>query len=83
MEERGVFDLVHLFVTPNAMTMGLGRALFAAAATRAREQGGIRLTILSDPNAAAFYRHIGAYDLGNAPSDSIPGRVLPLLAYRL
>jgi predicted N-acetyltransferase YhbS len=83
MEEDAAFDLVHLFVEPDLMARGIGRALFDAAASRARERGGDTLIILSDPDAAAFYRRMGAQDLGDAPSDSIPGRKLPLLAYRL
>jgi predicted N-acetyltransferase YhbS len=83
MKQDGAFDLVHLFVEPNLVTSGIGRALFHAATDRAREHGGDTLIILSDPNAAAFYRRMGAQDQGEAPSDSIPGRKLPLLAYRL
>ena len=37
-----------------------------------------RLTILADPFAAAFYAHTGARRVGEAPSDAIPGRLLPL-----
>jgi GNAT superfamily N-acetyltransferase len=83
MEEGGVFDLVHLFIEPDFIKSGLGRALFDAAATLARARAGRILTILADPNAAGFYRRMGARDLGDAPSDSIPGRTLPLLAYDL
>jgi predicted N-acetyltransferase YhbS len=83
LEEDRTFDLAHLFVDPETMTSGIGRALFAAAADRARHRGGHMLMIVSDPNAAAFYRRIGARDLGDAPSESIAGRRLPLLAYRL
>ena len=37
------------------------------------------MTIEADPDAAPFYRRIGARDVGTAPSGSIPGRELPLL----
>jgi hypothetical protein len=37
------------------------------------------LAILSDPNAAPFYERMGAVPAGDAPSDAIPGRRLPLL----
>ena len=36
-----------------------------------------RLTILADPFAAAFYEHTGARRVGEAPSDAIPGRLVP------
>ena len=39
-----------------------------------------RLTILSDRYAAAFYERNGAIRTGVAPSDTVPGRMLPLFA---
>lgn len=76
-------DLDALFVDPPAIGAGAGRALFAAAAALARRRGARRLTILADPHAAAFYERLGATFLRNAPSDAIPGRVLPLYEYDL
>ena len=38
----------------------------------------MRLTILADPHAAGFYERNGARQIGEAPSDAIPGRSLPL-----
>jgi N-acetylglutamate synthase-like GNAT family acetyltransferase len=79
----GVFDLLHMFVEPDAIGGGVGQVLFLAIAALARECGAKRLSILSDPNAAAFYEHMGAKRIGDAPSDAIPGRVLPLLEFDL
>ena len=62
---------------------GAGRALFDAAAALARRFSARRLTILADPNAAAFYERMGARFVRNAPSDAIPGRTLPLYEYDL
>lgn len=76
-------DLDALFVDPPAMGSGAGRALFAAALDLARGLGAQRMTILADPNAAAFYERMGARFLRNAPSDAIPGRTLPLYEYDL
>jgi GNAT superfamily N-acetyltransferase len=70
-------DLDVLFVDPPAIGSGAGRALFDAAVALARRQGARRMTILADPNAAAFYERMGARFLRNAPSDAIPGRSLP------
>lgn len=78
-----VADLDALFVDPPAIGGGAGRALFDAAAALARKQGASRMTILADPNAAAFYERMGARYLRNAPSDAIPGRTLPFYEYDL
>ena len=76
-------DLDALFVDPPAIGSGAGRALFGAAVRLARSLGARRMTVLADPNAASFYRCMGARFLRNAPSDAIPGRVLPLYEYDL
>ena len=76
-------DLDALFVDPPAIGSGAGRLLFDAALTLARQQGAQRMTILADPNAAAFYERMGARYLRNAPSDAIPGRTLPFYEYDL
>ena len=73
-------DLLKLFVEPCALRSGTGRALFAWATDVARKLGARRLTIDADPDAAPFYRRMGAYDVGQSPSGSIPGGMLPKLA---
>lgn len=72
-------SLDKLFVEPDVLRMGAGRALFDWAADAAREEGARSLTIEADPDAAPFYRRMGARDAGFAPSGSIPGRLLPRL----
>jgi GNAT superfamily N-acetyltransferase len=79
----GVYDLVHLFIEPSAMLGGVGRRLFEAAANKAKADGARRLVIQSDPHAVGFYRRLGATDAGEAPSDSVPGRMLPMLHLEL
>ena len=76
-------DLDVLFVDPPAIGSGAGRALFEAAVGLARSLGAARITILADPNAAAFYERMGVRFLRNAPSDAIPGRTLPFYEYDL
>jgi len=76
-------DLDVMFVDPPAIGSGAGRVLFEAAVALARALGSRRMTILADPNAAAFYERMGAHFLHNAPSDAIPGRTLPLYEYDL
>jgi GNAT superfamily N-acetyltransferase len=76
-------DLLKLFVEPSALRSGTGKALLAWATGVAKKLGATRLTIEADPDAAAFYRRMGAYDVGQAPSGSVPGRMLPKLAMNL
>ena len=77
------WELEKLFVDPLAMGHGLGARLFAWAVRKVAESGGNLLVIAADPDAAAFYRRMGAVDIGMTPSGSIPGRNLPLLHYRI
>ncbi len=76
-------ELGMMFVDPLAMGRGAGRALFEASATLARRLGARRMAILADPNAASFYERMGARWVGQAPSDAISGRTLPLFEYDL
>jgi GNAT superfamily N-acetyltransferase len=76
-------DLQKLFVEPAALRGGVGRALFDWATEAAREMGASRMIIEADPDAAPFYRRLGARDVGVAPSGSIAGRMLPKLALEL
>jgi GNAT superfamily N-acetyltransferase len=77
--EPGTLDLDKLFIEPRHIRGGFGRVLMDWASAEARRRGATRLTILADPNAAAFYERCGAQPIGEAPSDAIPGRVIPLL----
>jgi GNAT superfamily N-acetyltransferase len=76
-------DLLKLFVEPGALRSGTGKALLAWATDAAKKSGAAKLTIEADPDAAPFYRRLGAYDVGQAPSGSVPGRMLPKLAINL
>lgn len=68
-----------LFIEPAAIRTGAGRQLFGWAVAAACERHAARLWIEADPDAANFYRRMGATDDGVVPSESIPGRVLPRL----
>jgi GNAT superfamily N-acetyltransferase len=76
-------DLLKLFVEPTALRSGIGRSLFAWAAELAASRGADHLVIEADPDAAPFYRRMGAHDVGLARSGSIPGRMLPKLVISL
>ena len=76
-------DLLKLFVEPTMLRGGVGRELFLWAANQATKEGADHLVIEADPDAAPFYRRMGAKDRGFAPSGSIPGRMLPTLVKAL
>jgi len=79
----GVAVLDKLYIDPEDWRSGAGRALFRWAFTTARDQGAAVMTIDADPNAAGFYRSMGAADDGLVASGSIPGRFLPRLKVEL
>jgi GNAT superfamily N-acetyltransferase len=72
-------ELADLFVAPSAMARGIGTALLEAAGELAATAGFHTLHIHSDPFAEGFYLRNGAVRIGETPSGSIPGRLLPLL----
>jgi predicted N-acetyltransferase YhbS len=82
-KQLNTLDLDKLFVEPLWIRTGVGRALIAHAIDEARRRGAKRLTILSDPYAAGFYERNGARRIGEAPSDAIPGRSVPLYEIKL
>lgn len=70
-------SLHKLFVEPSCIGTGAGREMFAWSLARATQHGARHLWIEADPNAAGFYRKMGAVEDGFTLSESIPGRVLP------
>jgi GNAT superfamily N-acetyltransferase len=79
----GDAELMKLFVEPALLGSGIGRLLFKWATERARALGAVRMMIEADPGAVPFYQRMGARQTGLAPSQSIPGRMLPLLQMEL
>jgi GNAT superfamily N-acetyltransferase len=65
------------FVDPPFIGTGVGRRLFEHLLATARSAGMRSLRIEADPGAASFYERMGAACVGETPSNSIPGRVLP------
>ncbi len=76
-------DLLKLFVEPALLRSGVGGLLFEWATARAQSLGAVRMIIEADPGAVAFYERMGARYAGFAPSQSIPGRVLPRMLMEL
>ena len=90
LETGATWRLEHLWVLPEWMGQGVGRALFQHAVARATARGASRLTIESDPHAQAFYRHMGAQRVGSVGSVGSVAREmegrrreLPLLRFDL
>lgn len=82
MDDDGCF-LEKLFVEPDIIGSGAGGRLFDWAVEAARGLGAQQMIIESDPGAEGFYLAQGARRAGEAPSGSVPGRVLPRLVYDL
>ncbi|MFS2317158.1 GNAT family N-acetyltransferase [Maricaulis sp. D1M11] len=77
----GNLDL--LFIHPDMMGKGIGRALFWNACDRLRAAGERRVTLLSDPQAESAYLKWGAHRIEMRASDVFPGRLLPWMAMDL
>ncbi len=78
---RGRVEL--MFVSPEAMGNGIGRVLMDWLITEARNLELSAIDIDADPGAAGFYERMGARRVGEVPSGSIPGRMLPALVIDL
>lgn len=76
-------ELGNLWVTPEAIGTGLGRRLWEGALSVARTAGFTSFEVEAEPNAEGFYRAMGAVRIGETPSGSVGGRVLPLLEVTL
>ena len=78
-----IFELGAMFVEPDSIGKGVGKAMMNHAKARATSLGATSITIQSDPNAKAFYISSGGVVTGESPSESIPGRYLPTLEISL
>ncbi|MFD9705410.1 GNAT family N-acetyltransferase [Lentzea sp. NPDC059081] len=75
-------ELGNLWLRPDRIGTGLGRVLWEHALTEAAAAGFEHLDIDAEPFAEGFYLRMGAERIGETPSGSIPGRVLPRLRVR-
>jgi GNAT superfamily N-acetyltransferase len=69
-----------LFVEPDRIGTGCGKQLWQHAVATAKAMGVTVLTLASDPNAAPFYRAMGATWLREEPT-SWPGWVLQMFRF--
>jgi len=77
-------ELEHMWIRPEQMGTGIGRALFHQIVERATQLKAAGLEISSDPNAEGFYKRMGAKRIGEVQSE-IEGqpRVLPRMSVDL
>ncbi len=80
VQTRGLTRLEHLWVRPEKMCQGIGRALLNHAVALARDLKSDGLTIEADPNAEQFYLRGGARTVGHVEAP-VEGRLrrLPLM----
>ena len=74
-------ELEHMWVRPAVIGTGVGKDLFLDAMERAARLNVDAVEISSDPNAAGFYKRMGATQIGemDAPVEGEPLRKLPRL----
>ncbi len=77
-------ELDHMWVVPEHIGTGVGKELFIHAMQSAAKQNVSEVGISSDPNAAGFYKKMGAFQIGEVSSetpDTVAGnpRILPRL----
>ncbi len=82
-DPTNIAELEAMFVEPEYIGCGLGRALFLHATSRCRARDTNRLIIQADEFAAEFYTSMGAIQGGFRESGSISGRQLPLFEFNL
>ena len=75
--EKGVLEVYSLYVDPDVKRSGIGRILWAALEERAVAMMAKAIELDADPAAVEFYTAMGCSVIGEAPSGSIPGRMLP------
>ena len=77
----GIAQLYGIFVDPPFWKRGIGRVLFEAAVTRAKELKAGALMIHAEPSAEGFYKRMGAIRIGEGPFYYSPELILPHLLY--
>lgn len=75
--ESDTLEVYALYVDPDLKRSGIGRKLWAAIEERAVDMAANAIELDADPSAVAFYKAMGCDVIGQSPSGSIPGRMLP------
>lgn len=71
------------FIHPEFIGQGYGKILFKAVTAEAKNRNFKYLTWLADPNATKFYIKMGAVQISEQASDTVEGRILPVMRYYL
>ena len=78
----GRADIGDVFVRPRFIGTGIGHLLINDLLQYACRHGISLINVEADPNATGFYARQGFSVCGEAPSGSIPDRMLPLMEMR-
>lgn len=78
-QSASVGEVHAFFVDPAAQRRGVGRALWQVIRREAISNGYQKLILDADPAAVPFYERFGFRIVGESPSGSIPGRMIPLM----
>jgi GNAT superfamily N-acetyltransferase len=70
-------EVESIFVEPDRQGQGVGKLLWAKLRDEAQTRGFSHLVLDADPFATAFYESMGCQKIGQSPSGSIQGRMLP------
>jgi len=62
-------ELDHMWVLPAYIGSGIGKELFLDAMERAANMNVSEVELLADPNAAGFYEHMGAKQIGEVDAE--------------
>ena len=84
LDKSGNAWIEDLWVLPEHMGKGIGKALFLYAAVLARQRGYQKLQLEADPNAVGFYEKMGMQRIGERRSE-VEGqpRILPIMEIQL
>lgn len=83
-EKDGTASIENLWVLPEYMGKGVGRALFLHAVELSRGRGNTTLQLEADPNAVSFYERMGMHQIGEYQYE-LEGqlRSLPIMEMKL
>lgn len=83
-EKIGTASIENLWISPEHMGKGVGKALFLHAVELARQRGNTTLQLEADPNAIPFYEKMGMRPIGEYryELDDQP-RSLPIMEMKL
>ena len=83
-EKAGNAWIEDLWVSPDSIGQGVGKALFLHAVELARQHGFKTLQLEADPNALGFYEKMGMYQVGERHSEvENEPRILPIMEMKL